>query len=506
LKKYDLSDFSQYAYNQEMKMISKNLRKSFLENNYSIKSWDFLSNELYNEAEVMNYDNNQYVQNFIKTIERDTLLNFLTNLPPKSYSTTFNRKKEDLFTYLIDYVEEANDSYNNYLDIHKRDKDKERDKDRTRDDNREINKTIKDKDNYKDSYKDSYKDNYKDREELRYSNSYKDENEPECYSYSYSKDKESRERKESRDYDSYLSYKDKDKDLRELSDDKESEHKLKLKLNETSLKNENEAAEINKVNKIKSDVNVKPFLENFIADEKTDINAIIEETNKINFFEATYLPNLSKNENYQYLPDIVKTAILKAIKKSFENGLVNKTQLENLSIDLKKTNNDPNAAPGEDDNIEINMNFDNHNANNNADINNADINAGNNASSTVFNKEFNKDPKDIKVVKDNKDIKGNNDKVILNKDTQRDILLIKSESNKTQLNQLDYNKLSPQDHEELQELKENAKNMLPNENMNVSYNFNKINQMNISINIGKHESPHDSNALNKQYSKVSCFI
>lgn len=46
-KKSSIYDFLQYTYNQEHKLISKNLRKFFIEKNYLVKNWDYISEEIF---------------------------------------------------------------------------------------------------------------------------------------------------------------------------------------------------------------------------------------------------------------------------------------------------------------------------------------------------------------------------------------------------------------------------------------------------------------------------
>ena len=66
-----------------------------------------------------------------------------------------------------------------------------------------------------------------------------------------------------------------------------------------------------------------------------------------------------------------------------------------------------------------------------------------------------------------------------------------------------------EDIEDINEMKVNSLKQIPNipnnpnENMNVSYNFNKINQMNISINIGKNEQLSPNSISKQQYSNYN---
>jgi hypothetical protein len=131
-KRTNLQEFQQYAFNQEHKLISKNLRKYFLEKNYVIKNWDLISEEVTNCAENHQIVNDELnlMKGFTQNTDRDTMLNYLLNLPPAAYSNTFNLSKMDLCKDLIFYVEEA---YNSYNQERKENRDKGRDKKRERD-------------------------------------------------------------------------------------------------------------------------------------------------------------------------------------------------------------------------------------------------------------------------------------------------------------------------------------------------------------------------------------
>ena len=98
-----------------MKLISKNIRKSFLESNYIVKNWDLISTELYNEDDenISKENKSQHVTKFLQNTDRDTVLNHLLYLPPGSYKSIFGVAKKDLVCDLIEYLGEANDSYIN---------------------------------------------------------------------------------------------------------------------------------------------------------------------------------------------------------------------------------------------------------------------------------------------------------------------------------------------------------------------------------------------------------
>jgi len=171
-KKSSIYDFLQYTYNQEHKLISKNLRKYFIEKNYLIKNWDYISEDLplydkylaesrntlclpssigstvqikkedFNSSMNLNIfnpnnnfnntpntsnsnnfkdnnekeddSNNNQLKTFLKTYDRDTALNYMLNLYPGSYQKYFGMTQIDLCDHLIFYLEEANNSYNHY--------------------------------------------------------------------------------------------------------------------------------------------------------------------------------------------------------------------------------------------------------------------------------------------------------------------------------------------------------------------------------------------------------
>jgi hypothetical protein len=182
-KKNGLVDFVQYAFNQEHKLTSKNLKKLFLEENQTIHNWDIMSNEIWqvweagsgghkeNNAnnfmsslrfdENKNYNKNfdgtysinnttsspndslispieslntsNLIKNFLDTKNDDSTLNYLLYLPPGSYNTVFNLSKLDLAKDLSYFVEEALNSYK---------------KRRTKDGSVEVNSEISDPNNF----------------------------------------------------------------------------------------------------------------------------------------------------------------------------------------------------------------------------------------------------------------------------------------------------------------------------------------------------------------------
>lgn len=121
-KKNSIDDFQQYTYNQEMKLISKNIRKSFLEPNYIVKNWDLISPELcLDDDDTSVKDNSKSVNlmKFLQNTDRDTVLNHLLYLPPGNYNSVFGLGKKELVNDLIEYLEEAYDSYVNLKNLNK---------------------------------------------------------------------------------------------------------------------------------------------------------------------------------------------------------------------------------------------------------------------------------------------------------------------------------------------------------------------------------------------------
>jgi hypothetical protein len=114
-KKNSLTEFQQYTYDQEHKLISKNIRKFFLNECQIIKNWDLISDEVWsvweNSASNNQQNLNPLLKNFIDGSNSDTMLNYLLHLPPGSNDSVFNCSRLDLTKELIYYVEEALDSY-----------------------------------------------------------------------------------------------------------------------------------------------------------------------------------------------------------------------------------------------------------------------------------------------------------------------------------------------------------------------------------------------------------
>jgi hypothetical protein len=111
-----------------MKLISKNIRKSFLEPNYIVKNWDLITPELnFDEEETPQKDTfkSPHLLKFLQNTDRDTVLNHLLYLPPSSYNGVFGLGKKHLVNHLIEYLEEAYDSYCNLRNLAKSNEKKE---------------------------------------------------------------------------------------------------------------------------------------------------------------------------------------------------------------------------------------------------------------------------------------------------------------------------------------------------------------------------------------------
>jgi len=111
-----------------MKLISKNIRKSFLEPNYIVKNWDLITPELIlDDEDTLQKDNfkSPHLLKFLQNTDRDTVLNHLLYLPPSSYNSVFGLGKKHLVNDLIEYLEEAYDSYCNLRNLAKANEKKE---------------------------------------------------------------------------------------------------------------------------------------------------------------------------------------------------------------------------------------------------------------------------------------------------------------------------------------------------------------------------------------------
>jgi hypothetical protein len=112
-KRFSINDFQQYIYNQEHKLVSKNLRKYFVEN-YPVKNWDLLSDEVSNSEVLLKNENFEILHNFLQNLDKDTVLNYSLHLPPNGFNTVFNMNRLDFTKSIYNYVEEAFESYNQF--------------------------------------------------------------------------------------------------------------------------------------------------------------------------------------------------------------------------------------------------------------------------------------------------------------------------------------------------------------------------------------------------------
>jgi len=118
--KSNMAEFEQYAFNQEHKLISKNLRKYFLESDYMVKNWDLISEDIWQAIDVTKSESKQkkekdeyskLIKEFNRNSDRDTTMNYLLHLPPGSYNSVFSMSKIELSRNLINYVGENLESY-----------------------------------------------------------------------------------------------------------------------------------------------------------------------------------------------------------------------------------------------------------------------------------------------------------------------------------------------------------------------------------------------------------
>jgi hypothetical protein len=110
-KRLSINDFQQYIYNQEHKLVSKNLRKFYVEN-FPVKNWDLMSDEVTNSEVLLKNEGTEILHNFLQNPDKDTILNYSLNLPPNGFNNVFNTNRLDFTKSLYNYVEEALDSYN----------------------------------------------------------------------------------------------------------------------------------------------------------------------------------------------------------------------------------------------------------------------------------------------------------------------------------------------------------------------------------------------------------
>ena len=123
-KKHDINEFEQYAYNQEHKLISKNIRTYIIEQSPQIKNWDyisedleFLQNKYFNQKLIgqssseKKKDGLDVIENFIYTTDKETRVNYLLNMRPGAYNKVFNMSQNDLFGDILGILEETYSTY-----------------------------------------------------------------------------------------------------------------------------------------------------------------------------------------------------------------------------------------------------------------------------------------------------------------------------------------------------------------------------------------------------------
>ncbi len=129
-KKSSIYDFLQYTYNQEHKLISKNLRKYFIEKNYVIKNWDYISEELFVLDKIIAESKNNLnlaqssfnngilkKEEFNSSINIQSLNNFTfnnTNINSNNTPNTYN-SNSNLNINIKEYTDKEDDSNNNLL-------------------------------------------------------------------------------------------------------------------------------------------------------------------------------------------------------------------------------------------------------------------------------------------------------------------------------------------------------------------------------------------------------
>lgn len=125
-KKHDINEFEQYAYNQEHKLISKSIRTYIIEQSPQIKNWDYISEDVeYLQQKYFNQlltgqaspekkkDNQDVIENFIHTNDKETRVNYLINMLPGAYKKVFNMSQNDLFEDILGVLDETYNAYKN---------------------------------------------------------------------------------------------------------------------------------------------------------------------------------------------------------------------------------------------------------------------------------------------------------------------------------------------------------------------------------------------------------
>ena len=126
IKRHNIDEFEQYAFNQEHKLISKIIKNYILEQNTQFKNWDYISADIKNIPIKSNFDvssinsdiknkinsnNINLIEGFINTCDKDTKLNYLLNLNPGDYKNIFKMNQNELIQNMIDLFTEVYDSY-----------------------------------------------------------------------------------------------------------------------------------------------------------------------------------------------------------------------------------------------------------------------------------------------------------------------------------------------------------------------------------------------------------
>ena len=125
-KKHDINEFEQYAYNQEHKLISKSIRTYIIEQSPQIKNWDYISEDVeYLQQKYFNQkligqaspdkkkENQDVIENFIHTNDKETRVNYLINMRPGAYKKVFNMSQNDLFEDILGVLDETYTAYKN---------------------------------------------------------------------------------------------------------------------------------------------------------------------------------------------------------------------------------------------------------------------------------------------------------------------------------------------------------------------------------------------------------
>ena len=132
-KRHNITGFEQYTFNQEHKLVSKNIRNFILEQNPQIKNWDCISidieqlkKEQHNKSKQDNINNitssldlqlqkqkeeTKLIHCFTQSCDVDTKLNYLLNFPVGSYNSIFELSQMELAANLCESLCNTYDSY-----------------------------------------------------------------------------------------------------------------------------------------------------------------------------------------------------------------------------------------------------------------------------------------------------------------------------------------------------------------------------------------------------------